>query len=151
MYFGIIFLTFRQVVLGIISHHYLSLYWHYELIMCSFMDSELTFLLFKLMIANTLNFRWTSIKTSTEFFFPFAWHYIVGLLILRRKCVYAKAQKICPQQNEHFWHHLAFLNKWRYFSKQVEIRFSVELSGNWKKPCPALVSLFRRFSLLRSH
>ena len=59
------FLTFRQVILGSISHHYLSLYWHCELITCCFMDSKFIFLLFKLIIANTVNFRLTSIKTST--------------------------------------------------------------------------------------
>ena len=46
-----------QVYFPIISHLYLSFYGHYALIMCSFMDSELTFLLFKLMIDNTSNFR----------------------------------------------------------------------------------------------
>ena len=59
------FLTFRQVILGSIFHHYSSLYWHCELMTCSFMDSKLIFLLFKLMIANTLNLRLTSIKSST--------------------------------------------------------------------------------------
>ena len=60
------FLTFGQVILGTISHHYLSLYWHGELITCRFMDSKLIFLLFKFIIANTVNFCWEKKKKKKK-------------------------------------------------------------------------------------